>query len=466
LNSTTKAIDSIFKAQSLAVVGASADPLKFGYMTMSSLLKGGYRGRLYPVNPKATEIMGLKAYPSVSEVADEIDCVVIIVPAKFVAGILRESARKGAKGAIIQSAGFREAGRPDLEEEIVFVAQQLGLRLMGPNIQGINYLPNKMCAMFFPVIDLKGPVAVVTQSGTVTAALGEWAADEGLGISAAVNLGNQADICEADYIEYFAQDAGTGAIAMYLESIKNGPRFLESLRRAAFTKPVAVLKAGRTSTGAQSAASHTGAIASSHPVFKAACRQFGAVVAEDLPTLYDQAKALATLKPPRGNRIVIISTSGGAATLASDEGETLGLKFPELPTDLRAELENLKLPPLAHLNNPIDLVSLDAEHFRQVAQIVDRYNIADIILISFGDPVAGGDEVVKHLAVTIKVSMAVSYMGGGKEEARSRFSIQRAGIPVFPSPERAMRGIAAAVWKAEYCRKRSQGLVNRYGKDE
>jgi acyl-CoA synthetase (NDP forming) len=417
---------------------------------------------LYPVNPKAKEIMGIKAYSSVREVPDDLDSVIIIVPAKFVAGILREAAHKGAKGAIIQSAGFREAGRPDLEEEIGRVAQQLGLRLMGPNIQGVNYLPNKMCAMFFPVIDLKGPVAVVTQSGTVTTALGEWAAGEGLGISAAVNLGNQADICEADYIDYFAQDANTRAIAMYLESLKNGPRFLESLRKTAFTKPVAILKAGRTATGAQSAASHTGAIASSHPMFKAVCRQFGAVVAEDLPTLYDQAKALATLKPPRGNRIVIISTSGGAATLASDEGETLGLRFPELPPGLRTELENLKLPPLAHLNNPIDLVSLDAEHFRQVVRIVDRYDIADIILISFGDPVAGGDDVVKHLAATINVRLAVSYMGGGEEEARSRFSIQRAGIPVFPSPERAMRGIAAAVWQAEYCRKRSPESVNTF----
>ena len=454
MNSTTKSIDSIFKAQSLAVVGASADSQKFGFMTMNSLLNGGYRGRLYPINPKAKEIMGLKAYPSVSEVPDEIDCVVIIVPAKFVAGILQESARKGAKGAIIQSAGFREAGRPDLEQEIVSVAQKHGLRLMGPNIQGINYLPNQMCAMFFPVIDLKGPVAVVTQSGTVTTALGEWAAEEGLGISAAVNLGNQADICEADYIEYFAQDAETGAIAMYLESIKNGPRFMESLRWSACMKPVAVLKAGRTSTGAQSAASHTGAIASIHPVFKSACRQVGTVIAEDLPTLYDQAKALATLAPP-GNRVVIISTSGGAATLASDEGEMLGLKFPGLPADLKAELENLNLPPLAHLNNPIDLVSLDAEHFRQVAQMVERYEIADIILISFGDPVTGGDQAVIDLAAAIKGRLAVSYMGGGAEESRSRFSIQRAGIPVFPSPERAMRGIAAAVWRAEYCRKRA-----------
>ncbi|UCD80240.1 MAG: CoA-binding protein [Desulfobacterales bacterium] len=451
---TSKAIDSIFKAKSIAVVGASADPLKFGYMTMSSLVKGGYEGRLYPVNPKAKEIMGLKAYASVSEVPDELDCVVIIVPAKFVAGILHEAAQKGAKGAIIQSAGFREAGRPDLEEEIFCTAQKLGLRLMGPNIQGVNYLPNKMCAMFFPVIDLKGPLAVVTQSGTVTTALGEWAADDGLGISAAVNLGNQVDICEADYIDYFAQDANTGAIAMYVESLKNGPRFLDSLGKAALQKPVAILKAGRTPVGAQSAASHTGAIAGRHPVFKAACRQFGAVIAEDLPTLYDQAKALATLAPPQGNRIVIISTSGGAATLASDEGETRGLRFPELPPALRAELENLNLPPLAHLNNPIDLVSLDAAHFQQVAQLVDRYAIADIILISFGDPVAGGDEVVKFLAATNRASLCVSYMGGGEEETRSRFSIHRAGIPVFPSPERAMRGIAAAVWKAEFCRRK------------
>ncbi len=136
------------------------------------------------------------------------------------------------------------------------------------------------------------------------------------------------------------------------------------------------------------------------------------------------------------------------------EGETLGLKFPRLPPGLSSELENLELPPLANLNNPIDLVSLDAEHFGQVARLIDRYDIADIILISFGDPVAGGDDIVKHLAATLKAGLAVSYMGGGKEEARSRFSIQRAGIPVFPSPEKAMRGIAAVVWQTTYCRHR------------
>jgi acyl-CoA synthetase (NDP forming) len=453
-NSTINAIDSIFKARSIAVVGASADPLKFGYMTMDSLLKAGYAGRLYPVNPKAEEIMGLKAYGSVGELPGEVDCVVIIVPAKFVAAILAEAARKGAKGAIIQSAGFREAGRPDLEEEICRAARDLGLRIMGPNIQGINYLPNKMCAMFFPVIDLQGPVAVITQSGTITTALGEWAADEGLGISAAVNLGNQVDICEADYLDYFAQDPNTGAVAMYVESPKNGPRFLNSLAHATLRKPVAILKAGRTAVGAKSAASHTGAIAGRYAVFKAACRQAGAVTAENLPTLYDQAKALATLRPPQGNRIVVISTSGGAATLASDEGETLGLRFPELPPALKADLAKLNLPPLAHLDNPIDLVSLDAEHFRQVALLVDRHGVADIILISYGDPVTGGDAVVEHLAATLKAGVCVSYMGGGKEEVRSRFTIHRAGIPVYPSPERAMRGIAAAVWQAQYRRRK------------
>jgi acyl-CoA synthetase (NDP forming) len=282
IEETVQVLKKIFNARSVALVGASSDSSKYGYMTLNSILGGGYEGQIYPVNPKGGKILGLEVYPSLSEVPGEPELLVVLVPATFVPGVLREAAQKGIKNAIILSGGFREAGRPDLEAEIAAISREYGLRFVGPNIQGINYLPNKLCAMFFPVITTKGPLAIVSQSGTITAALSEWAADEKLGISAAVNLGNQVDLCESDYLDFFASDEKTKVVAMYTEGLKDGRRFLETIRRVALQKPIAILKSGRTVAGQRSAASHTGSLAGSHDVFRAACRQFGAVNAADL----------------------------------------------------------------------------------------------------------------------------------------------------------------------------------------
>jgi len=191
-------------------------------------------------------------------------------------------------------------------------------------------------------------------------------------------------------------------------------------------------------------------LAGSHDVFRAACRQFGAVNAADLETLYDSAKALATLKGPKGNRILIITTSGGAATLASDEAETLGLVLPSLPQGFIEQLKKADLSPLAILSNPFDLVSISADHFKKVALLADHFDVADVFLLNFGDPVVGAAEVAKLLAANIKASLAVSYLGGGEEEKLGRVEMHKAGIPVFPAPERAIRGIAAAIWAARY----------------
>jgi acyl-CoA synthetase (NDP forming) len=453
--SSTQALSQIFNARSIALVGASDDPKKFGYMTLNSLIAGGFAGPIYPVNSKGGEIMGLKVYTNLKEIPASIDLVVVIVPAKFVPEVLADAAEKGAKGAVVLSGGFREAGRPDLENDIIAVARQKGIRIFGPNIQGINYLPNKLCAMFFPVIKAKGPLAIISQSGTVTAALSEWAAGEELGISAAVNLGNQADLCEADYLEFFASDPSTKSIVMYLEGVKDGRRFLEVLREACRQKPVAILKAGRTTSGQRSAASHTGSLASNFGVFSAACRQCGAFITGDLETLYDAGKGLATIRPPAGNRILSISTSGGAGTLAADQAEECGLTMPVLPAEVVDEVKRNGAPPLAILSNPLDLVSIRADDFRRVIMVLDQFDVTDAILLNFGDPIAGGVELAEELAGRIKASLAVAYFGGGDEEKKGRTELQRIGIPVFPTPERAVRGIGAANWVARYHRQRN-----------
>jgi len=451
---TRAALERIFNARSLAVVGASNDPRKFGGMTLDCLIRGGFEGRLYPVNPKADQVLGLKAYPSVSDLPGEVDLVSVIVPARFVPEVIRQAGAKGAVGAVVHSGGFSEQGEDDLEAELLAAAREYGMRILGPNIQGINYLPNKMCCMFLPVIKTQGPLAVITQSGSVTTALTEWPADEGLGISAAVNLGNQADLGESDYLDFFAHDDQTKVIVMYLEGVKNGRRFLETLRRTTALKPVVILKAGRTAVGQRSAASHTGSLASSYQVFAAACRQNGAYVAHDLEETYDAAKALACLSPPRGNRLLSVSTSGGAGTLAGDHAESYGLTMPLLSTEAAAGVREAGAPPLAILSNPLDMVTLSAEDFQRVILALDRFNPADVILLNLGDPLEGGAEVAEKLSRELTAGFAVSYFAGGQEERRGRVAMQRQGLAVFATPERAVRGIGAAVWYADYRRKR------------
>jgi acyl-CoA synthetase (NDP forming) len=448
---TLQSIHRIFNARSVALVGATADPAKFGYMTLDSIIRGGYEGKIYPVNPKGGEIQGLRAYRSLSEIPGEVELLVVLVPAESVPKVLQEGAEKGAVGAVVCSGGFREVGRSDLESELRSITEKYGLRLIGPNIAGINYLSNKLCAMFFPIITTRGPLAIVSQSGTITNALSEWAVDDGLGISAAINLGNQVDLCESDFLNYFATDESTKAIAMYIEGVRDGRRFLDSINNASTMKPVIILKGGRTPVGQKSASSHTGSLASNSKVFNSACRQYGAIVAEELEALYDYAKALSSMRAPKGNRVFSISSSGGAGTLAADEADDHGLSFPNLPDEFKEELKKLPVSPLANLLNPFDSgADLNVEHFRQIALLGDQFDIADVIFLNFGDPMVGATEMLRDLSMKIKNSLAVGYFAGGHEERLGRVKMHRDGFAVFPAPERAIRGIAAVVECAQF----------------
>ena len=457
---SSQAIGRIFKARSVAVVGASGDPSKFGYMTLDSIIRGGYEGQIYPVNPKGGELFGLKVYRSIKDVPEPPDLVIIIVPARFIPAVMREAAEKGTRGAVILSAGFREAGRPDLEEEISIISKQTALRFVGPNVQGINYLPNKLCAMFFPVITKRGPLSVITQSGSATAALSEWAADEGLGICAAINLGNQTDLCESDYLEFLAADADTKSMALYIEGLKDGPRFLEVIGKTGPRKPIVILKGGKTQAGQQAASSHTGSLAGSHAVFEAACHQYGVLTAVNLEHLYDCAKALATMREPKGNRVLSIATSGGMGTLAVDEAEPQGLTLPPLPDAFIDELRSQEITPFANMENPLDMGVITAEDFQKIVMLAEQYDVADIILMNLGDPVPGMPEITQHLLENTDVSIAVSYLGGGEQEKIGRMKMLEMGIPVFRTPDRAMRGIGAMVkWTAYH--RRCQGLKRK-----
>ena len=450
---TIQTIRQMFNARSIAVVGASADPSKYGFMTLDCIIKGGFEGRIYPVNPRGGEILGLQACTSLMELPEVPDVAVILVPVQVVPRVIRDAGKKGIPGVVITTAGYREVGRDDLQQELIAIAKENNVRIIGPNIEGFIYMPNKLNAQFFPVIETPGPFATISQSGSLTNGLAEWADKETLGISATINLGNQVDICESDFMEFLAEDDAVKAMGLYLEGVKSGRGFLQALQRVTPKKPVVILKSGRSTAGEKSVASHTASLAGAHKVFQAACRQYGAIPVNTLQDLYDYGKLLSTMKIPQGNRLLILSSSGGIGVIAVDEAETLGIEVPALPRAFIDEVKALNLSPLGSYTNPIDLAAIWAHEFREVALVADKHDVADVFLINFGDPIEGGGDMIIELKKQIKAGIAVSYMGGAQDEAMDRPRMNRAGIPVFSTPERAVKAIAAAMEYGRFQRK-------------
>jgi acyl-CoA synthetase (NDP forming) len=442
-------------ARSVAVVGASADPGKFGNVLLKSLISGGYSGDIYPVNPKADSVHGLRCYPSVADIPGELDLAVIVVPAPAVMTVVEQAADKGAAGVFLLSGGFKESGKPELEDAVVAAVHARGMRMFGPNTQGIAYAANHLSAVFWPVLSVPGPVGVVGQSGTVVAAITDWAQGEGLGVSASVSLGNQADLCESDVLRFLKDDELTRSVALYLEGVGDGPRFVDTLKDVAMTLPLVVLKCGRSPRGREAVASHTGSLAGSDEVFSGLCRQFGVVRAHDTEDLYDSAKILATMKPPQGRRVLMMSSSGGSCALAADAAFERGLELPAPSPEFVAALKQLHLPEWGSFANPLDLGGVSLDAFRAAVELADESDLADVILLVYGDPIDGADELALELSRTTRASICAAIFGGAAVEKEQRWTMQQGGVPVYPSPERAIKAIAASCWYAE--RRRALG---------
>ena len=442
-------LDSFFNARTVAVVGASTNPDKLGHVILANILFGGYTGRVYPINPKEKEILGSVVLSSIDEIPEKLDLVVIVVPAALVPGVLRQAAAKGAGAAIIISGGFREAGRNDLEKELLEISVETGIRIIGPNCQGINYIPNKLCASW-PLITLEGSMAVISQSGTVAATIAGWAEEEGWGISTVVSLGNQIDVNETDLINALAGDDNIKSIALYLEGAKDGRKFLAASENLIANKPLIVLKSGRTAGGQRAAASHTKSLAGRDEIFDAACRQTGVVRANDIESLYDMSKALASLQVSGGNRLMVITSSGGSGILAVDNAEKHGISVPTLPEGIVEKLHQAEIPANATLANPLDLTVATALEYRNALKVLVQEDLADLYLLIFGDPIPGAAETAAWLREQIGSRVAVAYLGGGLVEKEERVILHQAGIPVFPTPERAVVALGSIAWLQKY----------------
>ncbi len=427
-------LELIFRPESVAVVGASNAPEKFGYIILKNILDAGFRGPVYPVNPKAAEILGRPCTRSISELPSGVDLAVIIIPARAVPQAVAECGERGIKGAIIISGGFAESGGEGagLQRDLVEAARRSGVRIVGPNCQGVNNPYHGLCASW-PLLTLRGEIGVISQSGTVGAALMDWASQEQLGCSAFVSMGNRSDVDETDLIDYLAQDAKTRAIAAYIEGVKDLDRFRQVISRS--EKPIVVLKSGRTVEGRRAAESHTRSLAGRDELYTALFRQLRIHRADSLEDLYDAAKALAYLPRPAGRRILTITSSGGSGILATDWAEWSNLQIAPLPEPVAQSLRQV-LPAHCIVANPLDLTGDGtAALFQKVVDATAPH--FDYQVIIFGDPISEAAEVV-----TPGRPQLVIFLGGADVERKERLRMHQKRIPVFPTPERGIRALA------------------------
>jgi len=446
---TEKCIDFFFKPESIALIGASPNPEKLSHTVLESLRKMGFKGKIYPVNPGYREIEGLKCYSAPGEIEDRIDIAIFAVPAKAVLDILKGPVGN-IKGAIIVSSGFREmgAGGKKMEDELRALLKEKGIRAMGPNCLGIYDTVSNVDTFFIEGEKIgrpaRGGVSVLTQSGSFAAMIMDELANEGAGVARVVSYGNKVDVDESDCLEFLAQDEATKAVALYIESVGNGRRFLEVASGCVKRKPVVALKVGKREPGARAASSHTGAISGMYEAYEAAFRKTGIIEVASYEELKNACKVLNRYSPVTGKRVLIITDGGGIGISIADACEEAGLKVPEISEMAVRKLKE-KLPAFASVRNPIDLTgSVRDEHYIAALQEVpaEEYDLA-IVSLLWGPPLLteGVAEKIRDFAESCGKPLLISSPGGKfSREMASAFTAT--GMPVFFTPESVVRAAA------------------------
>lgn len=434
-----KAMNRIMRPGAVAVIGASAEDGKIGNSVMKNLINGGYKGEIYPIHPKADEILGYKAYRSVKDVEGDIDTAIFAIPAKFVAGALTECGEKKIPGAVLIPSGFAEAGAPELQDEIVEIGQKYGIRLMGPNIYGFYYTPANLCATFCTAYDVKGSAALSSQSGGIGMAIIGFSRSARMGVSAIVGLGNKSDIDEDDLLAFFEQDDNTSIIAQHCEDLKDGRAFAEAARRVSKKKPIVVLKAGRTSAGARAASSHTGALAGNDRIYDDVFRQSGVIRASSLRQLLEFARGVPVLPTPKGENVVIITGAGGSGVLLSDACVDNGLKLMTMPDDLDAAFRKF-IPPFGAAGNPVDITGGEPpQTYKNTVRLGLEDDRIHSLILGYWHTIVTPPMVFARLMVEVKEEMAakgiekpmVASLAGDVEVEEAAEYLYQHGIPAY-----------------------------------
>lgn len=441
-------LDTFFKPKSIAVVGASKNPTKIGHAALKNIVISEYECKIYPINPHEKEILGLKCYKKLAGVPGSIDLVLISVPAKLVPQILTECVAKQVKYVIIISSGFSEIGDRALENELQQIIKNTGIRVLGPNTMGYKNASDELDASFVFGVPRKGNVALISQSGALGIGMIYLANNEFVGVSKIIGVGNKLDIDDDDLIDYFSIDTETKVIGLYIEGIKDGRAFMNSIK--ACHKPVLVVKAGRSVAGARATASHTGSMAGSDKIYSAAIKQAGGIRCRDVVELFDMARALGGQPPAMGNQIGIITNGGGLGILLTDACEANGLKIPKLSAKTFKKIDTI-LPNLVKPNNPVDLVA-DAGFERYEAAtsaLLEDPDIDGVIVASVHGGYARPREFTgailkmvrqRKLHETYKKPILATWIGG-REFEDLVWDLKAAGVPIYPSSWRTARAM-------------------------
>jgi 3-hydroxypropionyl-CoA synthetase (ADP-forming) len=445
-----------FKADSVAVIGASATPGKIGHEVLRSLSQYEYPGRVYPINPSSESILGLKAYRSILDVPGNVDLAVLTVPPKLAPSILDECGRKGVRVVVVVSGGFKETGMEGIEKETVVAAKKYGIRIIGPNCIGVFEGYSRLDTFFQShermLRPKPGSVAFVTQSGTFGTTILEWAAEENIGISKFVSYGNRCDVDEGDLVEFFAQDNETSIIGIYAEGLENGRKLFEAARNITKRKPVVILKSGKTALGSKAAKSHTGWLAGSYEVAKAAFEQAGMIVTDSIDQLFDTVKILSMQPLPYGRKLVMVTNGAGPCVMAADKIDQYGMKIAALAQTSISELTG-KLPPYCFISETtVDLTgSATSKDYEVSLQILAQDPAVNVLMPFFVFQDTPLDEGIVTVLERIKrfgKPIICCAAGGPYTRIMSR-RIEALGIPVYETAEKAAKAAHALICQAE-----------------
>jgi acetyl coenzyme A synthetase (ADP forming)-like protein len=444
--------DSILRPRSIAVIGASRRKNTIGWQILDNLLRFGFEGPLYPVNPKSDVVHSIRAYPSVTAIPDPVDLAIVVVPKHLVLGVAEECGQKGIRGLVVITAGFAEVGGEGVERErkLLETVRRYGMRMVGPNCMGVlNSNPAfSMNATFAPTMPPYGPVGFISQSGAMGLSILDYAEELGIGIHQFVSVGNKADVSGNDLLLYWADDPDIRVILMYLESFGNPRRFYQIARRLTRTKPIFVVKAGRTAAGARAASSHTAALAGTDLAADALMEQCGVMRAQTVEELFDYAMAFPRLPLPKGNRVAIISNAGGPAIILADACESLGLQVAELTPRTQAAIKE-RVPDEAAVRNPVDLIaSATADTYGDVLTLVLQDPNVDAVIVSVVPPPLGGQakdvaEAIVQVAASRRDIPVMAVLMGRQGIPAGMRELLHAGMPGYIFPESAARALAA-----------------------
>lgn len=448
-------LEALFSPSSVAVVGASANPEKLGYILLDNVLRYGYSGQVYPINPSSKEILGRPCYARVVDVPEPLDLAVIAVPNKHVNDVMQDCADKGVAAAIVITAGFREAGVEGrrMEREVIETARKAGIRVVGPNCLGVIDTNSALNASFAAGMPALGSISFMSQSGALCTGILDWAALNGLGFSSFVSLGNKGDLNETDFLEVWREDPNTSVVMAYLEGVVNGDAFIETARKLTKIKPFVVVKSGTTSAGSRAVSSHTGTLAGSDVAYETAFRQAGIIRARSVSELFAYSTALAYQPLPEGRNVAIITNAGGPGIMATDACETSGLQLATLSPETIEYLQEV-LPPAANHYNPIDVLG-DARADRYSAALkaaLEDPNVDAIIFLltpqAMTEIERTAEQVVEFSAGSSKPVLAC-FMGG-KDVAVGNRILGASQIPFYDFPEQAADALRIMVQQHEW----------------